>query len=184
MNRSWPLAAWLASITLVAITAAMLAYGLSVHTGDDEATLHREIATHTWHAVVLVVPLYLCLAAAIRRLMVAPLRAMQSHLYRVATGRLVPLVLVSRVREIDRLVLSINQMIRRMQLGERRMDVPAIARQLKGLAGRLYELDRTESDELLRIADQLDRGFGSTAELMPAGRAAPVLLPRGVHHAS
>lgn len=159
MRCSWSLAIWLAAMAAIAVALAMFGYALfSFPLGVSGTLLRREALVHAGHAFALALPIYACFTLALRRLILAPLRAIHAHLYRVATGQLVPLLLTSRVREVEVMVSSINVMIRRMQLGEQRRDVRAIARQMKALAGRLDTLDREESKELLRIAGQLEYG--------------------------
>lgn len=158
-TRSWPLAVWLSATAAVAVAVAVLAHALlSLTSGVGGGLLKREALVHMGQAIGVGVAMYACFAFALRRLVLEPIRVIRAHLHGIASGHLTPLILNSRVSEIDVIVSSVNAMIRRMQLGERRRDVRAIAHQVKALAGRLEALDGEEAHELLRLAAQLEHG--------------------------
>lgn len=177
------LSALVAGSSAIVIAIAMSAYAAVEHVFRPGAAIDTLVLTHAWHVIGLATLTYVVVWWVVRRVVASPIRSIDAHLYGVAVGRLDPLEVSSRVREIGRLLSSVNLMLRRMSLsteadglGAARNEVRAI----RALLPTLYAVAPEDAELLLGHLARLDAALTRThAELgeMRASQRPPPMVP-------
>lgn len=175
MRRS-RLATIFATRLALILTAAMAVYAVLEWYRNPQRSLTDLGVTHGLHLAILTLLVYLVLVVGFGRLVARPLRAIDAHLYMVATGRLELLHLDARVKEIAEMVGSVNLMVRRMRLGAGDADPHRTALALRDLATGLHDDAPAAAEAMLEAAAALDQ---LTPSLRGRGPAAPDEVPRG-----
>lgn len=115
MKRPRSLSFYVAVWTAGGIAAAMALYGVFQYFSLPDQTVGGLLFRHLWHVVALGFVIWGVCWFGFRRTLVRPVRAIQRHLYGVATGHVENLRLDTPVREIGSMVEGVNLMVRRMR---------------------------------------------------------------------
>lgn len=140
----------------VTLAVAMTFYAMLTGSRDTVTPVWQVAVVHGAHVVGLGVLLYCVLLWGFDRLVGAPLRTIQAHLYKVATGRLEPIEVPARVREIEDIVRYVNLMVCRMQFGGGDADPHRAALALRDVAARLRARGPVAAAAILEAAATLD----------------------------
>jgi methyl-accepting chemotaxis protein len=98
----------------LAIAISMGIYAIFQYFTSPGKTIGGLFLEHLWHVLVLGVVIYGLLWIVLRRSLLRPIQKIYLHLYKVGTGRVEPLVLQTRIRELETIVEGVNVMIERM----------------------------------------------------------------------
>lgn len=93
---------------VVAVALSMTVYAVFQHLLYPQLTLSELFFHHLWHVVVLSVVIYLFCWIAVEWLLVRPIHHIYLHLYEARKGKRKPLVLHTRVYELQTIVEGIN----------------------------------------------------------------------------
>lgn len=161
--------------TAAAITLSMTFYAVMQHQLHSDVTVVELVLQHLSHVLALGAVIYLTLWLSFRWFLWRPLMQIFMHLYGVGKGRLEPLRVNSRIRELTTIADGINLMIWRMG---REIDPEAIdraSRSLANLRGLLAPLTGENPDLFNEISQQLEEiehSLLALAQTMPAPAAA------------
>jgi nitrate/nitrite-specific signal transduction histidine kinase len=146
--------------TAGAIALAMGVYATFQYFTVPERTLLELVMEHLWHVLVLGLLIYVLCWLVFRIILLRPLNQIYMHLYGVGTGRLEPLQLSTRIRELQTIAEGVNVMIRRMGQG---YDPEAIEHCRNALASlrkslkKLSPSNRETATEMLQELARLER---------------------------
>jgi 3-methyladenine DNA glycosylase/8-oxoguanine DNA glycosylase len=140
----------------VTLALAMATYAVLERYREPQESWASLAVTHLWHVAVLGLLLYAVLLVGFDQLVGRPLRAIHTHLYKVATGCLEILHLDARVKEIADMVGSVNLMVRRMRLGAGDADPHRTALALRDVAARLRDTAPAAAEAMVNAAAALE----------------------------
>lgn len=138
------------------LASAMAVYAVIAAPDVEGGSAWRLAATHGLHVLALAALVYGVLLFGFERLVCAPLAVVRRHLYGVATGRLEPLELRARVREIDEITRCVNLMVGRMRLGGGDADPHRTALALRDVAARFQPRGPVVALAILEAAAALE----------------------------
>lgn len=138
------------------LAAAMLGYAAIERLLEPDVTWAKLAFEHGAHVVTLGLLVYAVLLVGFEHAVGRPLRAIHSHLYKIATGRLELVPVESRVREIAEMEASVNLMVRRMRLGAGDADPHRTAMALRDLGARLHDRAPAASEAMVNAAAALE----------------------------
>ena len=153
-SLAWVVAVWSA----IAISVAMLIYALVQLRLNTAARPEALALEHATHVIILGAVLYGVLSFALRRVLVAPLKAVSKHLYGVATGHLEPITVRSNIEEVQDLASAVNLMIGRIRL-HRDESALQLASEDIAVIRDLAEVAPEHQAELGARLDRLDRAL-------------------------
>ena len=128
-----------------AIAVSMGGYAVFQYLTTPGAAAVDLFVSHLWHVLVLGGAIYLVIWFVQARLLLRPIKRIYLHLYKVSTGRIEPLEMEPRVRELDTMVKGINFLVGRMREGVPEREIEAI----KEAATVLHDKAPTETREIL-----------------------------------
>lgn len=161
--------------TAAAIALSMAFYAVMQQQLHPDMTVVDLVLHHLWHVLALGAVINLTLWLGFRRFLWRPLMQIFMHLYGVGKGRLAPLRVNSRIRELTTIADGINLMIWRMG---REIDPEAIdraSRSLANLRGLLAPLTGENPDlfnEISKQLEEIEHSLLALAQTMPAPAAA------------
>jgi methyl-accepting chemotaxis protein len=155
------------SLSLSTLAAAVTAFALIVAMGLYAAFEHIRVGTsweellftHAWHVIALTATVEIALVLVLRSAVSDPIRLVNKHLYGVATGHVDPLLLSSRVEEVEELVSGVNAMVKRLEMSRDEDALDHSDEDLAALAELLHQLD-PNGDAVLRLS-RLERALSS-----------------------
>lgn len=156
-------AAWTAFSLLV----AMVSYGTFQHVREPNLLWSELFLDHLTHVLVMGVLLYGVLWWGIKRTVIAPVREIAAHLYRVGAGNVDELELVCSVTELQYMVSSVNLMIRRMAIRRDDAAISNVWQDIDGLVVLGNELDESHPYASVRLREAAERIERSLLGLVP-----------------
>jgi hypothetical protein len=163
-SLSYLVAVWSA----LAIAVSMAIYAVFQYYTSPGKTVGGLLLEHLWHVLVLGVAIYGLLYLVLRRILLRPIQKIYLHLYKVGTGRVEPLDLPTRVRELETIVDGVNVMIDRMGQSFP-VDEIACAREA---AKRAYDKAPQEAQEILNHLARLQESIVPSVNARRGGKAA------------
>lgn len=145
-----------------AVAVGMAAYAVGQYLVDSSQSPVTLLLHHGWHVVALWLLIYGCVMFILHRVLLRPLQEIYVHLYGIGAGRLRPLRLDSRVRELTHIADGVNLMVRRMGIGvdgESRLQVQCVAETLRHLASVHANTDVKLATELTEAAKTLEQSL-------------------------
>lgn len=166
-DKRWGLATIVVLWTAGAIAAAMAVYACHEYataaTPEPPLDLLRR---HAGHVLALSAVTYGVVCIGFGSVLLKPIREIAAHLYRIGSGRVRPLLLHSRVRELQAIADGVNLMVQRMELSMGFHAIDHVQEELETLRSLARALRRRSSgaaakdaDELLRCATSLQAAF-------------------------
>ena len=175
-SMRWSLSAFVAVCSLLAVAAAMGVYAVFEYLLSPRANAFDLAFHHSWHTAAVGIVIYAILSAVLHGAVVRPIRAIHGHIYRVATGKVVPLRVATRIREIRSLVAVVNVMVQRIQLSSRDLGLDPLVAQVEAL--------EQLADAIVAQAPEVTQEIRNRTEKLRAGLLlAPIAInPLAAEH--